>query len=85
MFTDPSRARACRPGPRRQRVRATGPAGWPHRREWEQANGISLQDWFDELLEETLEAGATLAEVNMAFSAYLTEPGDWSDPRLSAA
>ena len=55
------------------------------RREWERVNGISLRDWFDELLEETLEAGATLTEVNMAFSAYLTEPDDWSDPRQPAA
>ena len=55
------------------------------RREWERANGITLWDWFDELMAETLEAGATLTEVNMAFSAYLTEPDDWSDPRQPAA
>ena len=51
------------------------------RREWEQANGISLRDWFTELLAETREAGAGLDEINGAFSAYLTEPDEDDDPR----
>jgi hypothetical protein len=59
------------------------------RREWERVNGLSLREWFDELLAGTLEAGATLTELNAAFSAYLTEDDDedqaLTDPRLPAA
>lgn len=84
MFTDPSR-----PGHRGAdlgvNVYADHDAWLAARREWERANRITLQDWFTELLAETHEAGATLNALNMAFSAYLIEDDDFTDPRLPAA
>ena len=78
MFTDPSRPEH-RGADLGVNVYADRDAWLAARREWERANGISLQDWFTELLAETHEAGCTLAELNMAFSEYLVEDDDWSD------
>jgi len=84
LFTDPSR-----PGHQGADLGVNAyadRAAWlAARREWERVSGLPVREWFREMLAETQEAGCTLGELNMAFSTYLTEDDDWSDPRLPAA
>jgi hypothetical protein len=55
------------------------------RQEWAQANGMTVVEWFDTLLEETQDAGCNLDELHVAFTVYLVEEDDWTDPRLAPA
>lgn len=79
MFGDPSAPGGRGPGMDAFADRAAWLAA---RREWAAGHGLTVLEWWDELLAESLADGCSLDELNMAFSRYMTEPDDWSDPRL---
>ena len=53
------------------------------RAEWAAGHGMTITEWWRELVEETQARARTMAEINEPFSAaYLTEADDDYDPRL---
>jgi hypothetical protein len=83
-FTDPAR-----PGHRGEdlgvNVYEDRDAWLAARAGWAAGHGITVAGWFEVMLAEMAAERCTLGQVNEAFSRFIVEEDDWTDPRLPAA
>ena len=83
-FSDPSWSHD--PAETGRAVYGTREAWLAARAEWAAEHGMTITEWWQELVQETVSRARTLAEINEPFSAaYFIEADEDDDPRLTTA